>query len=101
MFVSWYSSDIEMAIKKLQLLGNGFKIVLLGSKKMVQSVPCEMNNDHTMALVLGQVFVSFHSLLYCNLSHRKRGIFHRVSSKKNSDGLRIEQRLFWYLSPFR
>eukprot|EP01107_Rhizomastix_libera_P001612 TRINITY_DN12671_c0_g1_i1.p1 TRINITY_DN12671_c0_g1~~TRINITY_DN12671_c0_g1_i1.p1 ORF type:complete len:255 (-),score=66.39 TRINITY_DN12671_c0_g1_i1:188-928(-) len=46
--------DIERSIKRLKELGNGFGIIMVGSKKMVQSVPREMNNDHTTVLLLAQ-----------------------------------------------
>mmetsp|Transcript_960 Transcript_960/g.1738 ORF Transcript_960/g.1738 Transcript_960/m.1738 type:complete len:247 (-) Transcript_960:692-1432(-) len=48
--------DVEHAIKKLKVLGKGFDILTLGSSntKLVQSVPSELNNDHTALLVLAQ-----------------------------------------------
>ncbi|ELR18969.1 ELL complex EAP30 subunit [Acanthamoeba castellanii str. Neff] len=46
--------DIERAIKKLKELGEGFDIFTVGSTKMVQSVPCELNSDHTAVLALAQ-----------------------------------------------
>lgn len=38
--------DIETAISKLKVLGNGFKIIKLGNKRVVKSVPAELNKDH-------------------------------------------------------
>jgi len=46
--------DIERAIKKLKELGEGFDVLTVGSTKMVQSVPCELNSDHTAVLALAQ-----------------------------------------------
>jgi len=46
--------DIESAIGKLKVLGNGFNILQIDSKKIVQSVPCELNKDHTDVLVVAQ-----------------------------------------------
>jgi len=46
--------DIERSIKKLKVLGNGFNLLNIGSKKMVQSVPCELNTDHTTVLLIAQ-----------------------------------------------
>eukprot|EP01102_Stenamoeba_stenopodia_P022861 TRINITY_DN9680_c0_g1_i2.p1 TRINITY_DN9680_c0_g1~~TRINITY_DN9680_c0_g1_i2.p1 ORF type:complete len:255 (+),score=64.39 TRINITY_DN9680_c0_g1_i2:31-765(+) len=46
--------DIERAIRKLKVLGNGFNIISLGSRKIIQSVPCELNTDHTAVMVLAQ-----------------------------------------------
>lgn len=39
--------DVERAIKKLKILGKGFEIILVGKRKLVQSVPTELNQDHT------------------------------------------------------
>eukprot|EP01132_Coremiostelium_polycephalum_P005652 gene5652-7037_t len=46
--------DIECAIGKLKVLGNGFNIIKIESKKIVQSVPCELNKDHTDVLLNAQ-----------------------------------------------
>eukprot|EP01104_Vermistella_antarctica_P019653 TRINITY_DN7820_c0_g1_i1.p1 TRINITY_DN7820_c0_g1~~TRINITY_DN7820_c0_g1_i1.p1 ORF type:complete len:255 (-),score=34.54 TRINITY_DN7820_c0_g1_i1:117-881(-) len=42
--------DIEAAIAKLKILGSGFRLLKTGQKTMVQSVPCELNTDHTNVL---------------------------------------------------
>lgn len=39
-------SDVASAIGTLSALGNGFKIVEIGGKTMVQSVPTELSTDH-------------------------------------------------------
>ena len=36
------------------MLGCGFNVFSAGNKKMVQSVPCELNSDHTTVMVLAQ-----------------------------------------------
>ncbi|KAJ1913868.1 ESCRT II complex subunit Dot2 [Mycoemilia scoparia] len=46
--------DIKRAIKQLQPLGGGYQVITLGSRKMVQSAPREMNKDQTNLLVLAQ-----------------------------------------------
>jgi len=46
--------DIERAARKLKVLGSGFQLLSVGSQKMIQSVPCELNTDHTTVLVLAQ-----------------------------------------------
>jgi ESCRT-II complex subunit VPS22 len=46
--------DIERAVKQLHLLGSGFQIIRLGSKKLLQSVPYQLSNDHTAILELSQ-----------------------------------------------
>eukprot|EP00037_Helgoeca_nana_P008564 m.76281 g.76281 ORF g.76281 m.76281 type:complete len:248 (+) comp19019_c1_seq1:49-792(+) len=38
--------DLERAIKKLKILGKGFEIIVIGDRKLVQSVPTELNQDH-------------------------------------------------------
>lgn len=53
--VDCHRDDIERAAKKLKILGSGFQVITLGSQKMVQSVPCELNTDHTTVLVVAQV----------------------------------------------
>jgi ESCRT-II complex subunit VPS22 len=44
--------DIERAVSKLAVLGSGFKIIDIGSERMVRSVPVELSGDHTTALGL-------------------------------------------------
>jgi ESCRT-II complex subunit VPS22 len=44
--------DIERAVKKLEILGSGFKIVAIGSERLIRSVPVELSVDHTSALAL-------------------------------------------------
>ncbi|KAJ3281632.1 ESCRT-II subunit protein snf8 [Borealophlyctis nickersoniae] len=46
--------DIVRSIKNLKPLGNGFDIVTIGAKKLVQSVPRELNVDFPMVLTLAQ-----------------------------------------------
>jgi len=46
--------DIERSIKTIKQLGNGFNVITVGTKKIVQSVPCELNTDHTTAMVHAQ-----------------------------------------------
>lgn len=48
------SDDIERSIKTIKQLGNGFNVITVGKRKIVQSVPCELNNDHTTAMVYAQ-----------------------------------------------
>lgn len=51
------SDDIIRSIKTLKPLGNGFEILPIGDRKMVRSVPRELNKDQTDILVLAQVFI--------------------------------------------
>jgi len=48
------NDDIERAVRKVKILGAGFQLISVGSHTMVQSVPCELNIDHTTVLVLAQ-----------------------------------------------
>merc|ERR1712185_539265 len=46
--------DVERAIGTLGVLGNGYRIVKLRGQVLVQSVPCELNDDHKQVLELAQ-----------------------------------------------
>lgn len=46
--------DIERAVKQLQSLGSGFQIVRMGARKMLQSVPYQLSQDHTAVIELAQ-----------------------------------------------
>lgn len=56
------SDDIRRAVKSLEPLGSGFKIIDLGANQMIRSVPKELNTDQSTVLevvqVLGYVTVS-------------------------------------------
>ncbi|ODQ66719.1 ESCRT-2 complex [Nadsonia fulvescens var. elongata DSM 6958] len=55
-------ADIERAIESMSVLGQGLDIVILGHKKMIRSVPGDLNRDHYKVLeaceVLGYVTVT-------------------------------------------
>ncbi|KAM4623164.1 vacuolar-sorting protein SNF8 [Discoglossus pictus] len=46
--------DVIRAIKKLKVLGSGFGIIPVGGSYLVQSVPAELNMDHTVVLQLAE-----------------------------------------------
>eukprot|EP01018_Ginkgo_biloba_P010600 Gb_17178 [translate_table: standard] len=46
--------DCLRAISKLKALGSGFEVFSIGKKKLVRSVPTELNKDHNEILELGQ-----------------------------------------------
>jgi ESCRT-II complex subunit VPS22 len=46
--------DIQIAITKLSTLGNGFRMVTVGSIPMIVSVPTELDQDHTQVMTLAQ-----------------------------------------------
>ncbi|KAK2441307.1 hypothetical protein P8452_20148 [Trifolium repens] len=52
--------DCLRAISKLKVLGSGFEVISVGKKKLVRSVPTELNKDHNEILELaqGQGFVT-------------------------------------------
>ncbi|MCO5567053.1 hypothetical protein L7F22_020738 [Adiantum nelumboides] len=47
--------DSLRAICKLEVLGSGFELFTVGKRKMVRSVPTELNKDHNQILELAQV----------------------------------------------
>ena len=47
--------DLARAIKKLRVLGGGFTVVPVGGRRLVQSVPGELNMDHTAVLQKAEV----------------------------------------------
>ncbi len=51
-----------MAIKKLKVLGNGFSVIPMGGRHLVQAVPGELTMDHTTLLQHAEV---------CTLSQTK------------------------------
>ena len=44
--------DVHRAIRKVAVLGNGFRVLRVGSRRMVVSVPLEMNRDHVAVMEL-------------------------------------------------
>ncbi|KAI0497725.1 hypothetical protein KFK09_020959 [Dendrobium nobile] len=46
--------DCLRAISKLKVLGSGFAVISIGRKKLVRSVPTELNRDHNEILELAQ-----------------------------------------------
>ncbi|XXG64498.1 hypothetical protein AAC387_Pa05g2436 [Persea americana] len=46
--------DCLRAISKLKALGSGFEVISVGKKKLVRSVPTELNKDHNAILELAQ-----------------------------------------------
>ena len=54
--------DVRRAIEKLSVLRSGYKLVTVGDRLMVQSVPYELNHDHTTLLDLAERVASGLSL---------------------------------------
>lgn len=47
--------DCRRAISKLEVLGSGFEVFSVGKRKLVRSVPTELNKDHNQILELAQI----------------------------------------------
>ena len=62
-----------MAIKKLKVLGNGFSVIPMGGRYLVQAVPGELTMDHTTVLQHAEVGVynRKYQELRCFQEHRK------------------------------
>lgn len=48
-----------------QALGSGFEVISVGKKKLIRSVPTELNKDHNEILELAQVCVYLPSITVC------------------------------------
>jgi len=48
------SDDLLRAIKKLKVLGNGFTVIPMSGRYLIQSVPGELSMDHTTVLQLAE-----------------------------------------------
>lgn len=46
--------DIHRAVEKISVLGNGFRILSLGGKSVIISVPLEVTNDHEQLLSVAE-----------------------------------------------
>jgi len=56
-----HRDDVLRSIKTLAPLGSGFQVFEIGNKKMVSSVPRELNKDQSIILGLVQVKLPFYS----------------------------------------
>ena len=56
--------DMARAIKKLRVLGGGFAVIPIGKHRLVQSVPGELNMDHTAVLQKAEVGGCIHMMSY-------------------------------------
>ena len=61
-------NDLLMALKKLKVLGNGFSVIPIGRSHMVQSVPGELNMDHTQIIQQAEVDRLCANFIQLNLS---------------------------------
>ncbi|KAI3962875.1 hypothetical protein MKW92_049655 [Papaver armeniacum] len=52
-------NDCLRDISKLKILGSGFEVISVGKKKLVRSVPTELNKDHNEILELAKVCLLF------------------------------------------
>ncbi|CAB9520218.1 Vacuolar-sorting protein SNF8 [Seminavis robusta] len=51
---TYSEEDIKLAIKKLAVLGNGFRTIEVGNSTMIVSVPTELDNDHMEVMTLAK-----------------------------------------------
>ncbi|PVU98366.1 hypothetical protein BB559_001621, partial [Furculomyces boomerangus] len=51
------TEDIEYSISQLSPLGGNFKILTIGKRKIIQSMPHEFSNDHTEIMSILQVSI--------------------------------------------
>jgi len=49
------ANDVEKSVSKLQILGSGFQLKLVGAHYLVQSVPIELSADHSKIIELCEV----------------------------------------------
>ena len=46
-------------LEPFQVLGSGFEVISVGKRKLVRSVPTELNKDQNAILELAQVMIVF------------------------------------------
>jgi len=97
--------DLARAIKKIYVLGNGFQVIPVGKRRLVQSVPGELSMDHTTALQFAQKsgYTSI-SILTKELNWNRERIS-RVLDHMLHEGMawvddQGQERLFWFPSLF-
>jgi len=81
--------DLETAISKLRKLGSEFGIVRLGNKRVVKSVPVELNRDHHQVLEAAEKTASLTVKEACNNLKWPK---HRVKSVL---GIMLEEGMSW------
>jgi hypothetical protein len=50
------TDDVKRAVGKLTVLGNGIRLLQVGMRKVVVSVPTELSHDHTSLMQVRSVF---------------------------------------------
>ncbi|CAB4034741.1 Hypothetical predicted protein [Paramuricea clavata] len=81
--------DLARAIKKLHTLGSGFQIIPVGEKRIVQSVPGELNMDHTTVLQLAQ------ATSYISLSAITSQLGWEVKRAEHVLGHMVQEGMIW------
>lgn len=99
--------DLARSIKKLHVLGSGFQIIPVGQNRIVQSVPGELNMDHTTVLQLAQdtSFVSI-STITSQLGWEKNRALHVLEHMIQegmiwTDDQDTKERLYWFPGLFK
>jgi ESCRT-II complex subunit VPS22 len=98
--------DIKFAISKVAELGNGFRLVKLGQKSVIISVPMELNKDHTdiinLASSTGYVSASSVKAVTGWTSERISGAIHALIKDGmvwvDSQAKDAGEDLFWFPS---
>lgn len=94
--------DLARAIKKLRILGSGFSIIPVGGRRLVQSVPGELNMDHTTVLQKAEptAYTSIGAMVkdlgWTEL--RAKGILEHLVREGMAwvDDQNTEERLYWF-----
>lgn len=60
--------DIVRAIRTLKPLSGGFEVIQIGSRKMVRSVPKELDKDQSALLLLAQVKIKNLIIMYAKMN---------------------------------
>ncbi|XP_028416209.1 vacuolar-sorting protein SNF8-like [Dendronephthya gigantea] len=99
--------DLARAIKKLHTLGSGFQIIPVGKSRIVQSVPGELNMDHTTVLQLAQAtsYISL-SAVKSQLGWEEKRAVHVVDHMIQEGMIWIDdqdpnERLYWFPGLFK
>lgn len=81
--------DIERAVKKLAAFGDGFRLIKVGSAKMVVSVPVELNQDHMAVLAHAE------NTAHSSLSQIKRDLRWSEARASSVLDLMLQEGMAW------
>lgn len=94
-YLSGIRDDIVRSIKTLKPLSSGFEILIIGNRRMVRSVPKELDTDQSSLLLLSQV--SRHFAAQFNRSEKGQSLnpTHLQTNGFMTKGM-IETELKWH-----